>query len=94
MPGKHVWIWMQVERNCISQIISNKPSFSVSISRYINGSHYLKEKYGFERDELSLFLDRWFNFGVCFVFPLGLFIINLILYVIPLPAFVKAKFRE
>ncbi len=25
---------------------------------------------------------------------LGLFLINLVLYLIPLPAFVKAKFRE
>ncbi len=62
--------------------------------RYVNGSHYLKEKYGYEGDELAVFMDRWFNFGVCFVFPVGLFIINMILYVIPLPAFVKAKFRE
>ena len=63
-------------------------------ARYVNGSHYLKEKYGFDGIELSVFLDRWFNCGVCFVFPVALFIINMILYVIPLPAFVKAKFRE
>ena len=62
--------------------------------RYVNGTHYLIEKYGYQGSELSYFLDQWFNFGVCFVFPAGLFLLNLVLYLIPLPAFVKAKFRE
>ncbi len=64
------------------------------LSRYVNGSHYLEEKFGFGDDELVHFLDRWFNLGISFVFPVGLFLINLVLYMIPLPAFVKAKFRE
>ena len=62
--------------------------------RYVNGTHYLGEKYGYQGPELEDFMDRWFNFGISFIFPIGLFIINLILYLIPLPAFVKAKFRE
>ncbi len=37
----------------------------------MNGTHYLEEKYGFQDDELMLFMDRWFNFGVSFVFPAG-----------------------
>ena len=62
--------------------------------RYLNGSHYLTEKYGLEGQDLSLFLDRWFNLGVIFVFPFGLLLLNLVFYLVPLPAFVKAKFRE
>lgn len=60
----------------------------------MNGTHYLEEKYGLDTDDLDVFMDRWFNFGVSFVFPVALFFINLVLYLIPLPAFVKAKFRE
>ncbi len=37
----------------------------------MNGTHYLEEKYGFQDDELMFFMDRWFNFGVSFVFPAG-----------------------
>ena len=62
--------------------------------RYINGTHYLQEKYGYEDGDVSAMLDTWFNLGVSFVFPVGLFFLNLVLYLIPLPAFVKAKFRE
>ena len=63
-------------------------------SRYINGSHYLIERYGKEELELEAIMDPWFNFGVAYIFPLGLLTINMVLYLIPLPAFVKAKFRE
>ena len=66
----------------------------LSLPRYVNGTHYLQEKYGYQGDELHMFMDRWFNFGVSFVFPSALFLINMVLYLIPLPAFVKAKFRE
>ena len=60
----------------------------------MNGTHYLEEKYGYQGSELDSFMNPWFNFGVSFVFPLALFCVNLIFYLIPLPAFVKAKFRE
>jgi len=62
--------------------------------RYINGSHYLIEKYGQDDEELDATLNVWFNFGVAYIFPLGMLVINMVLYLIPLPAFVKAKFRE
>lgn len=62
--------------------------------RYINGSHYLIERYGVDENELDALMEPWFNFGVSYIFPLGLLVINMVLYLIPLPAFVKAKFRE
>ena len=73
------------------------PSYLVNFfhyPRYVNGTHYLQEKYGYQGEELHMFMDTWFNFGVSFVFPTALFLINMVLYLIPLPAFVKAKFRE
>ena len=63
--------------------------------RYIDGNHYLKEKYDHKSDEeLDATLNVWFNFGVAYIFPLGMLVVNMVLYLIPLPAFVKAKFRE
>ena len=64
------------------------------IFRYFNGTHYLQEKYGFEEGVVDSMMDTSFNLGLAFVFPVGLFFLNLILYLIPLPAFIKAKFRE
>jgi ATP-binding cassette subfamily G (WHITE) protein 5 (sterolin 1) len=34
------------------------------------------------------------NIGITFAFALGMVVFNLFLYLLPLPAFVKAKFRE
>ena len=66
--------------------------------RYLDGDHYLKERYDREYGqgsfELEDVMDTWFNLGIAFVFPIALFCLNLVLYLIPLPAFVKAKFRE
>ena len=70
----------------------------ISPFRYVNGTHYLEEKYGLGGGDLHSFLGGgdggWFNLGVSFVFPAALAAVNLLLYLVPLPAFVKAKFRE
>ena len=39
-------------------------------------------------------MNTWFNLGFAFAFPIGMFFLNIVLYLIPLPAYVKAKFRE
>ena len=59
---------------------------------YVNGTHYLEERYfnGGERIDLNYYL----NFGICFAFPVIAFIVNLVFYSIPLPGLVKSKFRE
>merc|ERR1711953_775281 len=62
--------------------------------RYLNGTHFLVEKYGSEPGVLDEFMNQYFNLGLYFAFPLGIFILNLVLYLIPLPAYVKAEFRE
>jgi len=63
--------------------------------RYLNGTHYLKDRYYFQggsgtRDDLQLY----FNFGLCFAFPVVAFLFTLIVYALPLPTLVKQKFRD
>ena len=62
--------------------------------RYINGTHYLVDKYRYPGTRLDQLLDPWTNTAINFAFPAALAILNLVLYLLPLPAFVKAKFRE
>ena len=64
------------------------------IFRYINGTHYLVEKYSYPGVKLDQILEPWTNTAINLAFPALLVIINMVLYLVPLPAFVKAKFRE
>lgn len=38
-------------------------------------------------------LRFWLNFGLNFLFTGAMFLANIILHIVPLPAFVKSKFR-
>jgi len=38
-------------------------------------------------------LKFWLNFGLNFLFTGAMFFANIILHIVPLPAFVKTKFR-
>ncbi|XP_049847501.1 ATP-binding cassette sub-family G member 5 [Schistocerca gregaria] len=85
--------------NCTSFFLSQSSSQASSSSfvcRYANGMAFLSERYGKKDgvDTLAEILDRDLNFGVVYAFSIGLIIINALLYLVPLPAFVKAKFRE
>ena len=65
--------------------------------RYVNGTHYLYEKYiqlPLHRVELDTMLDIYTNTAINFAFPGAVILVNMIWYLVPLPAFVKAKFRE
>ena len=66
--------------------------------RYADGWAFLAERFGRENAEdsatLTAFLELDLNMGVTFAFALGLAVTNCLLYLVPLPAFVKAKFRE
>lgn len=65
--------------------------------RYRNGTYYLLERYHFPQNGLDLGrqdLDLWSNFGLSFAFFGGMLTLNLILYLVPLPAFIKSKFRD
>ena len=62
--------------------------------RYVNGTHLLVEKYSYPGVRLDSMMDLWTNTAINFAFPAVVVIANTILYLVPLPAFVKAKFRE
>ena len=60
----------------------------------MNGTHYLEEKYKYGDIELHTMLDIYTNTAINFAFPIAVMMLNMIWYIVPLPAFVKAKFRE
>lgn len=64
--------------------------------RYASGQSFLTERYTRENTDVifSGILDFDMNIGITFAFSLSMIVFNLFLYLIPLPAFVKAKFRE
>lgn len=71
--------------------------FSSSFSpgcRYLNGTHYLYDRYytqnNLDRDDVNLYL----NFGLCWAFPVAALLFSLIVYALPLPTLVKQKFRD
>ncbi|XP_025832072.1 ATP-binding cassette sub-family G member 5 isoform X2 [Agrilus planipennis] len=64
--------------------------------RYANGQSFLTERYTRENTDVifSGILESDFNLSITFAFALGIIVFNLFLYMIPLPAFLKAKFRD
>lgn len=63
--------------------------------RYTDGSAYLSERFGREdADHVADLFAADTNLAVAMAFPVGLLLVNCLLYLVPLPAFVKAKFRE
>ncbi|XP_030749911.1 ATP-binding cassette sub-family G member 5 [Sitophilus oryzae] len=64
--------------------------------RHANGQSFLSERYTRDQSDniFNGILDFDLNIGITFAFSLGMIIFNMFLYLIPLPAFVKAKFRE
>jgi len=64
--------------------------------RYPDGAAFVSERYGRDSPEfhLSDVIDSEFNLSLAFAFPISFAIANCLLYLIPLPAFTKAKFRD
>lgn len=80
--------------NLIETSITNN---HLGYCRYSSGQEFLIERYSRDKTEVIFsdgILDSDMNIGITFAFALGMVIFNLFLYLIPLPAFVKAKFRE
>lgn len=64
--------------------------------RYADGGAYLAERYtqGSADYGISEILDSNFNLMITIIFPVSAAVLNCLLYLVPLPAFVKAKFRD
>lgn len=85
--------------NCTNMNVietSNFNSITNPYCKYANGQSFLTERYTRDSKDLIFngILDMEMNIGITFAFTLGMIIFNLFLYLIPLPAFLKAKFRE
>ncbi|XP_050435867.1 ATP-binding cassette sub-family G member 5 [Adelges cooleyi] len=64
------------------------PAAETFVCRYPDGDSYVNERYP------AAVADAQINLVASFVFPLTAMVFNVLLYVSPLPSFVKAKFRE
>lgn len=65
-----------------------------SLCRYPDGRTWLIERFTREGENISEVLNRDLNLLISLAFAFGLVILNSVLYLLPLPASVKAKFRE
>jgi hypothetical protein len=105
MFGNNNWVNLNglpydSKTNCTARIpqthdavIAASSSF---VCRYADGTAYITERYGRDDngDALSDMLEMDLNLAITFAFPVALVIFNSLLYLVPLPAFIKAKFRE
>ncbi|GBP27627.1 hypothetical protein EVAR_102881_1 [Eumeta japonica] len=91
------------KENCTSttspiQTAPNLISNSNANCRYSNGDDFLSERFGAKdfigEIQTSSDFDLQFNMAIAFAFALGIMVINKFLYLMPLPAHVKDKFRE
>ncbi|XP_066246097.1 ATP-binding cassette sub-family G member 5 [Euwallacea similis] len=87
------------KHNCTSMNLietSTANGFTNPYCRYASGQSFLSERYARDPGDniFNGILDSDLNIGITFAFTLGMIVFNMFLYLIPLPSFVKAKFRE
>ncbi|XP_012257916.1 ATP-binding cassette sub-family G member 5 [Athalia rosae] len=91
----------------LNQLVIDVPGFSnlpynetiscpgdPNFCRYPEGQTYLIERFTREGENLSEVLNTNLNLLISLAFAFGLVILNSVLYLLPLPASIKAKFRE
>lgn len=61
---------------------------------YLSGNHFLDQRLRDVKDTPEWSLVFWKNFAFIFIFVLSSYLINTVIYVLPLPASLKAKFRD
>lgn len=96
---QHNTLPYDLNQNCSNALHADAPKFyglSNPYCRYANGQTFLTERYTRENTDVIFngILDFEFNIGITFAFAVGAIIFNLFLYLLPLPAFTKSKFRE
>lgn len=72
---------------CLSNIIPGKCMF-------LSGNHFLEQRFKDVKDIPEWSLMHWKNFAFIYMFVLAFYIINSIVYIVPLPASLKSKFRD
>lgn len=61
---------------------------------FLSGNHFLDQRLRDVKDIPEWSLIFWKNFAFIFIFVISSYLINTVIYVIPLPASLKAKFRD
>lgn len=72
---------------CSANIVPGKCMF-------LSGNHFLDQRLRDIKDIPEWSLIFWKNFAFIFIFAVSSYLINTVIYVIPLPASLKAKFRD
>jgi hypothetical protein len=75
-------------------ILSCPPNVIPGRCMFVNGTHFLSQRYsqGVNWPEFSM--NFWRNFSLSFLFVITSYALNVIVYVVPLPASLKSKFRD
>lgn len=79
---QYVGLAQNAQENC------TVPVAEVFSCRYPNGDSYVNERYP------AAVADPQIDLVASFVFPIAAMVFNVLLYVAPLPSYIKAKFRE
>ncbi len=72
---------------CSANIIPGKCIF-------LSGNHFLDQRLKEAKDTQEWSLMHWKNFAFIYIFVIAFYLINTIVYIVPLPASLKAKFRD
>lgn len=75
-------------------ILSCPPNVIPGRCMFVNGTHFLSQRYsqGVNWPEFSI--NFWRNFALSFLFVITSYALNVIVYIVPLPASLKSKFRD
>lgn len=88
---------MAIDTSALSNLPYNESFMCPGVPelcRYPDGKTYLIERFTQEGENISEVLNIDLNLLISLAFALGLIILNSVLYLLPLPAKIKAKFRE
>ncbi|RZF36626.1 hypothetical protein LSTR_LSTR007329 [Laodelphax striatellus] len=85
-------VYTALPPNCTARL----PVNDAFLCRYKDSTAYLAERYsrGGSVFNINDMLDSDFNLSFSYAFPVAFVLLNCILYLIPLPSFIKAKFRD
>lgn len=66
--------------------------------QFRTGKAYLIERFSYQYSAVDLYsmgeFNLEFNLGIAFAFSVGSIVVNKLFYLMPLPSFIKGKFRE
>ncbi|OQV15618.1 putative ATP-binding cassette sub-family G member 5 [Hypsibius exemplaris] len=62
--------------------------------RYLNSTDFLLQRYSRPATPTVIYADVLRDFGLCWVFYGGMILVTILVYSIPLPSFIKRKYRD